>query len=253
MSRAFFLSVILFFSVANQGFAQVKVYPAITPASSPEAVGFSSERLKRIDTMLQGYVDRQRVNGVVGLLIRDGKIVYHKSFGYDDIDAKTPMKKDAIFRIASQTKAITSVAAMILYEEGKFNLDDPISNYIPEFKNPKVLDKFNMEDTTWTTVPAEKISFDAAKRKNIYLIFKESVNNAIKYSQCTRLHIGFEKESNRLLMQVKDNGKGFDINNGRSGNGLKSMKERALVIGAEFKIESGSGKGTSVIAAIPLN
>jgi len=99
----------------------------------------------------------------------------------------------------------------------------------------------------------EKISFDAAKRKNIYLIFKESVNNAIKYSQCTRLHIGFEKESNRLLMQVKDNGKGFDINNGRSGNGLKSMKERALVIGAEFKIESGSGKGTSVIAAIPLN
>lgn len=156
MSRAFFLSVILFFSVANQGFAQVKVYPAITPASSPEAVGFSSERLKRIDTMLQGYVDRQRVNGVVGLLIRDGKIVYHKSFGYDDIDAKTPMKKDAIFRIASQTKAITSVAAMILYEEGKFNLDDPISNYIPEFKNPKVLEKFNMEDTTWTTVPARR-------------------------------------------------------------------------------------------------
>jgi Beta-lactamase class C and other penicillin binding proteins len=156
MSRAFFLSVILFFSVANQGFAQVKVYPAITPASSPEAVGFSSERLKRIDTMLQGYVDRQRVNGMVGLLIRDGKIVYHKSLGYDDIDAKTPMKKDAIFRIASQTKAITSVAAMILYEEGKFNLDDPISNYIPEFKNPKVLDKFNMEDTTWTTVPARR-------------------------------------------------------------------------------------------------
>jgi Beta-lactamase class C and other penicillin binding proteins len=106
--------------------------------------------------MLQGYVDRQRVNGVVGLLIRDGKIVYHKSFGYDDIDAKTPMKKDAIFRIASQTKAITSVAAMILYEEGKFNLDDPIANYIPEFKNPKVLDKFNMEDTTWTTVPARR-------------------------------------------------------------------------------------------------
>jgi ligand-binding sensor domain-containing protein len=99
----------------------------------------------------------------------------------------------------------------------------------------------------------EKISFDAAKRKNIFLIFKESVNNAIKYSQCTRLYIGFEKTGNHLLMEIKDNGRGFDLHNGRSGNGLKSMKERATVIGAAFVIQSKPGDGTSVKADIPLH
>ena len=99
----------------------------------------------------------------------------------------------------------------------------------------------------------EKISFDAAKRKNIFLIFKESVNNAIKYSNCTMLYIGFEREGNRLMMEIRDNGKGFDVHNGRTGNGLKSMKERAMVIGAAFAIQSKPGEGTSVLAEIPLN
>ena len=130
--------------------------PVITQVASPESAGFSSERLQRIDTMLQGYVTRERLNGVVALLVHDGKIAYYKGFGYDDVAAKTPMKRDAIFRIASQTKAITSVAVMMLYEAGKFQLDDPISNYIPAFKGPKVLDKFNREDTTYTTVPARR-------------------------------------------------------------------------------------------------
>ena len=80
-------------------------------------------------------------SGATVLVARDGKIVYYKGLGYDDIDKKTPMKKDAICRIASQTKAITSVAVMMLYEEGKILLNDPVSKYIPEFKNPKVLDK----------------------------------------------------------------------------------------------------------------
>lgn len=155
MKRILLLSVILF-SATHLALSQVKSHPAITQAATPEAAGFSTERLNRIDTMLQGYVNKLQVNGVVGLLIRDGKIAYYKSFGYDDVEAKTPMKKDAIFRIASQTKAITSVAAMILYEEGKYNLDDPLWHYIPEFKNPKVLDKFNKEDSTWTTVPAKR-------------------------------------------------------------------------------------------------
>jgi CubicO group peptidase (beta-lactamase class C family) len=130
--------------------------PAITTAATPEAGGFSSERLKRMDAFLQDCVDKGKVNGIAGLVIHDGKIVYYKGFGYDDADAKTPMKRDAIFRIASQTKAITSVAVMMLYEEGKFLLDDAISLYIPEFKNPKVIDKFNKADTSYTTVPAKR-------------------------------------------------------------------------------------------------
>jgi len=116
----------------------------------------SAERLARIDELVKEYVDKKFIAGAAVLVARNGKIVYYKGLGYDDIDKKTPMKKDAICRIASQTKAITSVAIMMLYEEGKLLLTDPISKYIPEFKNPTVLDKFNAADTTYTTVPAKR-------------------------------------------------------------------------------------------------
>jgi CubicO group peptidase (beta-lactamase class C family) len=104
--------------------------------------------------MIQLSIDSGWIAGAVGFIARDGKIVYDKSFGLSDIKAKTPMRSDDIFRIASQTKAITSVALMMLFEEGKFLLDDPISKYIPEFSHPQVLDKFKEKDTTYSTVPA---------------------------------------------------------------------------------------------------
>ncbi|MBT2563133.1 beta-lactamase family protein [Pedobacter sp. ISL-68] len=94
--------------------------------------------------------------GAVGLVVRNGKIVYYKSFGVDDANKNTALQKDAIFRIASQTKAITSTAVMILFEEGKFLLDDPISKYIPSFAKPNVLSTFNEKDSSYTTVPAKR-------------------------------------------------------------------------------------------------
>ena len=124
--------------------------------TSPITVSVSGERLLRIDRMLQQGIDSGWIAGAVGFIARDGKIVYNKSFGVSNIEAKTPMRTDDIFRIASQTKAITSVAVMMLFEEGKFLLDDPISKYIPEFANLKVLDKFNEKDTTYTTVQANR-------------------------------------------------------------------------------------------------
>lgn len=124
--------------------------------AKPESVGLSNERLQRVDKVLQEYVDKQEVAGAVALIVKDGKIVYQKGFGFDDVSAKTPLKQDAIFRIASQTKAITSTAVMILFEEGKFLLDDPISKYITSFKNPKILDKFNERDSSFTTKPAKR-------------------------------------------------------------------------------------------------
>lgn len=124
--------------------------------TSPEAAGFSAERLGRIEKVMNQYIADGRMNGGVALIVRDGKIAYYKAFGYDDIDTKKPLQRDGIFRIASQTKAITSVAVMMLYEEGKFLLDEPVSNFIPEFKSPKVLDKFNAADSTYTTVPAKR-------------------------------------------------------------------------------------------------
>jgi CubicO group peptidase (beta-lactamase class C family) len=131
-------------------------FSQVLKEANPELAGMSSERLKRIDKTLQEYVDKKWIAGGCAIIARDGKIVYYKALGYDDIENKTTLKKDAIFRIASQTKAITSVAVMMLYEEGKFLLKDPVSKYIPEFKNQQVLDKFNPTDSTYTTVPAKR-------------------------------------------------------------------------------------------------
>ncbi len=136
-------------------FAQKPIYPVLTEVN-PETAGMSPERLQRIDKLVGEYVNNKWIAGAVAIIVHNGKIVYYKGIGYDDIDKKTPMKRDEIFRIASQTKAITSTAVMMLYEEGKFLLDDPISDYIPEFKNPQVIDKFNEADTTYTTVPAKR-------------------------------------------------------------------------------------------------
>lgn len=130
-------------------FAQLKV-------TSPESEGFSSARLAKITGMLRSYTSGHRVAGVVALVVRNGKIVYYDAAGYNDIATGRLMKKDDIFRIASQTKAITGVAVMMLYEEGKFLLDDPVSKYIPEFKGLKVLKSFNAADSSYTTEPAKR-------------------------------------------------------------------------------------------------
>jgi CubicO group peptidase (beta-lactamase class C family) len=124
--------------------------------AAPASVNMSQERLMRIDRVLQQSIDSGWIAGAVGFIARDGKVVYNKSFGVSDIEAQTAMRSDNIFRIASQTKAITSLAVMMLFEEGKFLLDDPISKYIPEFANPVVIDKFNNTDTTYVPVKANR-------------------------------------------------------------------------------------------------
>ncbi|MBX3242632.1 MAG: beta-lactamase family protein [Chitinophagaceae bacterium] len=121
----------------------------------PAAAGIDAGRLERVDKLIQQYIDSGWINGATAILARNGKVFYHKGLGYDNTKTKSLLKRDAIMRIASQTKAVTSVAVMILYEEGKFLLDDPVSRYIPEFKNPVVLESFNEADTTYTTIPAK--------------------------------------------------------------------------------------------------
>jgi CubicO group peptidase (beta-lactamase class C family) len=133
----------------------VKISPDLTPAS-PATVGMSDKRLKRIDDMLKKAVKDGDIPGAVALIARDGKIVFHSAYGLADNSAGIKIYNDAIFRIASQTKAITSTAVMMLWEEGKFKLDDPVSKYIPEFKNIQILDAFNEKDTTYTSVLSEK-------------------------------------------------------------------------------------------------
>lgn len=123
-----------------------------TAPAAPATVDPASAQ--RIDQLLQEYTADNRVPGAIALVLRDGQVVYRKAVGVDDAAAPTPLRTDAIVRIASQTKAITSVGLMLLYEAGKFQLDDPISKYLPAFRNPRVLATFDARDTTYTTVPA---------------------------------------------------------------------------------------------------
>jgi CubicO group peptidase (beta-lactamase class C family) len=115
--------------------------------------GFSPERLARIDTFLQRYVDDRRIAGAVALVLQDGRTIYERAVGWSDREAGRRMTTETIFRIASQTKAIASVAALILMEEGTLGLADPVSRYIPAFDKTRVL---NRVGTVTEVVPAKR-------------------------------------------------------------------------------------------------
>ena len=111
------------------------------PSAKPESVGLSPQRLERIATAVGKSIDNKEIAGAVTMVVRHGHVVWFKAQGMLDREAGKPMPADAMFRICSMTKPITSLAVMMLYEEGRFQLEDPISKYLPEFKNPKVLVK----------------------------------------------------------------------------------------------------------------
>jgi CubicO group peptidase (beta-lactamase class C family) len=121
---------------------------SLIPTTSPEAVGLSSVRLGRIASAIQRSIDDGRIAGGVALVARHGKVAYFKAVGMADRDAKKPMRTDNIFRICSMTKPFTSVAVMMLYEEGRFMLNQPVSDFLPEFKHMKVMDPPFPQDTT---------------------------------------------------------------------------------------------------------
>jgi len=127
--------------------------PAIAPAA-PESVGFSAEGLKKLDAHMQNLVDTGHLPGVTTMLVRHGKVVHYEVHGKKGFDGP-PMTKDTVFRIYSQSKPVTGVAMMILFEEGKWKLDDPVSKYIPEFASLRVFKGIN-PDGSFDTVPADR-------------------------------------------------------------------------------------------------
>lgn len=129
--------------IARKGFTAGSIK---LPMVEPEAVGMSSERLGRIRVAMQRYVDKKLVPGVVSLVARKGKVAYLDAVGLQNVEDDISMNSDTIFRIASMTKAITSVALMMLFEEGHFLLSDPASNWIPEFADPKVAIRLPIEE-----------------------------------------------------------------------------------------------------------
>jgi CubicO group peptidase (beta-lactamase class C family) len=126
------------------------------PTASPESVGMSSERLARIAPVMQRYIDAALVPGTVTAIMRKGKLVHLEVLGERDVDAGKPMTRDTIFRIASMTKPITSVALMMLWEEGHFQLRDPVAKFLPEFAEPLVSTTGDASGATGELVPAER-------------------------------------------------------------------------------------------------
>jgi len=138
-------------------FAAALSFAAAMPAQAADPLrsGFSTERLARVDALLDSYVNDGRVAGVVALVLRDGKPVYQRAVGWIDKEAGRKMTMDAEFRIASQSKALTSVAILQLMEEGRLTVNDRAGKYIPTFEQTSVLTRVE-NSTTWTTVAAKR-------------------------------------------------------------------------------------------------
>ena len=124
-----------------------------TPARE---AGFLPGRLERIDQAIEETIAAGELPGAVALIVHEGEIVYHRAFGWADIESRKPMRTDTIFRIASMTKAVTSVGVMILYEEGHFLLNDPVSEYLPEFSEMRVISEVGDDGSVLETVPARR-------------------------------------------------------------------------------------------------
>jgi CubicO group peptidase (beta-lactamase class C family) len=148
----------IFFFSLQLAFAQGKVPQQLTVATDLAKEGFSSERLQRIDKWVNDLIAADKAPNLVLLAARNGKIVYHKAFGFSNREKRIPATTNSIFRIASQTKAIATVALMTFYEEGRFLLDDPVSKFIPAFSSPVVLvryDTLNPATGPYETRPAK--------------------------------------------------------------------------------------------------
>lgn len=147
MKRIAILSVLFLLQIANaQQFTE----------TDPSTIGLIAKRLDRIDNIILQSIKNGEIPGAVALIARNGQIGYHKSFGYADIESKKKMENDSIFRIASMSKAVTTVGIMVLYEQGHFLLGDPISKYIPEFKKPVILVEADSLGNVVKTEPSKR-------------------------------------------------------------------------------------------------
>src|SRR5438132_8196127 len=113
--------------------------PIPLPRALPESVGLDPNRLKEATALLNQYVTERKIAGAVASVARRGKVAYLESVGFQNLESRVPMTDRSLFRIYSMTKAMTAVVAMMLGDEGKFDLRDPVSKYLPEFKNVRVL------------------------------------------------------------------------------------------------------------------
>ena len=187
-----------------------------TSAKSPAEVGFSADRLKRLDDLMQGFIDKGQAPNAVTFVARNGKIIHYKAYGYSNLEKKTPLNRDAIYRIASQSKALVTTTLMTLFEEGKFMLDEPISKYIPAFKNPRVLVSTTLSaEGTYETRPAKgEITIRQLLSHNAGIPYEHPLDNRPEFkvpffgsTDPDKLEDVINKLAKRPL--IKDPGDGF--------------------------------------------
>lgn len=124
--------------------------------ADPSSVGMVADSLDAVTAFLEEAVSAQKIPGAVASVVKDGRLVYSEAVGFKDIENGEMMSRDDVFRLASMTKPITSVAILMLAERGDLSVDDPLSKYIPEFSNPEVLESYDASDNSWTSVPADR-------------------------------------------------------------------------------------------------
>ncbi len=154
MKRIYFFIPLLVLTCSIM--AKNDAHPQKFKYSEGKSVAFDAERLTRLDSVFQDLVRRGEIPHAVTFVAHHGNIVHFKAFGWRDKEKEIPCQRDDIFRMASQTKAITATGVLMLMEEGKILLDDPVKKYIPAFAHPQVLVSFNEKDSSYTTRPANK-------------------------------------------------------------------------------------------------
>lgn len=208
--------------------------------AGPEALGISTERLSRIDSVFNSAIKEQRIKGAVVLVSKNGKVAYQKAFG--EMDDGKAMRNDAIFRICSMSKPVTAAAVMMLWEQGLFNLDDPIAKYIPEFKDMKVLVMDKSEEKGYRLDPA---------KKPITIRQLLTHTSGLSYGFFARPVIG----QCYLENDVSD---GFRITNGTIADGVKRLAKCPLVFqpGEGFEYSLGFdvlGRFVEVVSGMPFD
>jgi len=190
------LIVIACFLLASCG-----AYAAELPRGNPEEAGMSSERLQKIDDVIQEYIDAERVNGVVVGVTRRNQVVYYEAHGVIDSVRKTPMPKDAIFAMASSTKPILGVAAMMLIEEGIISPDDPVEKYLPEFKGIQVAIPVEQESDSKSSKKGKDVKGEEKKYDEEWL--KENWDNLSEEEQAEVIAYYQEQEKNKVPVEVE--------------------------------------------------
>lgn len=150
------LKKLVFFLLVSLGLRVPAVCAQSIVLNGKPDPGVNYTELQQIDSVMKVYLDKNWLKGAETLVIKSGQVIQYKGYGFADVEGKKPMSRDAMFRIMSQTKAITSAAVLILFEQGKLLLDEPVGDFIPEFKHQLVVDVYRAADTSFTTVPAKR-------------------------------------------------------------------------------------------------